>query len=132
MFANAWRKRIEHKLDSIFDTLKKGLKTMSDDFATVLASIDAATNTIGSALSVEGSVISSLSTEVASIRTQLANTSVPQDVLDRMGSISSRLLAASATIGAQTTQLQAIAADPANPVPVPTPTPAPATPTPGT
>lgn len=107
----------------------------------VVSQIDSATNAIAAALDNEGKAIGSAATELMALRAQLsAAPTVTQATLDQLASIHSRLSSATSTIASQSTQLQGIAADPANPIPgataapaTPAPVaPAPAPTTPGT
>lgn len=126
------RKRLEAQLAelqvSVNTLLKRSLLTMSqlDD---VLTAIDNATSDIGAKLDAENSTISSVGSEISALRLQLqAAPTVTQAVLDRLSAAASKLGSASSTISTQTAALQAIAADPANPVPAPVTPPATTTP----
>lgn len=121
-------KRLEARLvemqAAINTLLERSLLTMSqlDD---VLTAIDTATTDIGAKLDVEATAITSVATDMSALRDQLASApTVTQAVLDRLSAAASKLSGTSSTIASHTAALQAIAADPANPVPTPAPAPA--------
>jgi len=90
----------------------------------LITAVDNATNTIAEGLAGEATAITAVATEVADLRAQLENAGVPQEAIDRLSAVETRLSTAAATITANKQALETIGADPANPVPTPAPAPA--------